>query len=444
MSSASTRGKSSRRHRAGGELRFWAFLGAVMVVWGAAACGPATNAGSGGPATTTTVHGPAAVTQPAATTNGQPAERATPSTTLTGTVAAALPVWVLTGTPPAGPGEQPAVHAIVPVDTSTNRAGTPLVLPPEVVFVAIDRQETRAVLLVDSGGSAGVSLVPFSLTTGEARTPIPLHLSGYAVTSAAFSPDDRVAYLVDALDGDIIPVDVAAGRSYAPIAVGPLAACGDVETQAAPTPDGQGIYVEGPSGLFDVDLTTRRSSPPFSVAASTAPGAYGNLSIGLSPNGRTLYVLQSGTGADTLVPVNTNGDAANVPITVPVGDKPAETTGILSPAWDKLFVPSDTTAYVVTFGSVPEQIESVDLTTGRLQFTVNVSTDKGTAACGDHSPVPVSIAAGGQVAVAASVGGNAVHTLSLPGGIAGPSIPVGSEQTLAVLSGAGWPAFWPD
>ena len=79
--------------------------------------------------------------------------------------------------------------------------------------------------------------------------------------------------------------------------------------------------------------------------------------IALSPDGSTLWELQSGETYDVLVPINTNGETARTAIPVPVPQRtPAPRTPAPSaPVWDRLYLPSNSTAVVIAFGSDREQ-----------------------------------------------------------------------------------------
>jgi hypothetical protein len=355
-------------------------------------------------------------------------------------------VWVLTGTPvTAGP---PRTAALVPVDEPAGRVGTPVALPTTAAgFVAVNRTGTAAYVIDrDSPGR----VVPVQLPSGAAGAPIALPVvasGGSIITSVAFSPDDATAYFVDAGAGQLDPVNLTTGTASAPVPIAPLAACGDVETEAQATPDGQGVYVEGPSGLYDIDLTARHSSPSFDITAHEAAGAYGNMAISLDPSGQHLYVLQPGMQSDTLVAVVTNGDTAVSTSSVPVGPRaqPPSTQGdIQAPAWDKVFVASGSIADVVEYGSVPEQVVRVALPAGTVAGRVTVSPVAGLSGCGDQSPVPLAILPGGATAAAAGPGAADVHAIDLTSGRGGPVASTGGAAVLAVLSGSGWPDSWPN
>ncbi|HVM66274.1 MAG TPA: hypothetical protein VMU14_15505 [Acidimicrobiales bacterium] len=355
-------------------------------------------------------------------------------------------VWALTGTPTtAGP---PRTASLVPVDEPAGHVGTPVALPTTAAgFVAIDRAGTAAYVIDrDSPGR----VVPVHLPTGVTGAAITLPVAtsgGSIITSVAFSADDRTAYFVDAGAGQLDPVDLVAGTAAAPIPIAPLAACGDVETQAVATPDDKGVYVEGPSGLYDVDLTARHSSPSFDIAAHDASGAYGNMAISLDAGGQRLYVLQPGMQSDTLVAVGTNGDAALSTVTVPVGPRaqaPPSQGDLQGPAWDKVFVASSSIADVIEYGSVPEQIVRVALPAGTVVGRATLSPVTGLSACGDQSPVPLAILPDNATAVAAGPGAPDVHGIDLASGGNLATVSTGRLPVLAVLSGSGWPDSWPN
>jgi hypothetical protein len=382
------------------------------------------------------------------TTTAAPAASTVPATSTTG--APAIPptrVWVLTGA--ANPAGLATTDDLVAVDLPSGAVGVPIPLPVDNAdFVAVNRAGTLA-FVINGGGSGGpTQVLTVDLSTGQAGPTISLPGAPEPAgpTSVAFSPDDDTAYFVDAFNGQLDPVNLSTMTAGSPIPVGPLAACGDVETEAAVTPDGQDVYIEGSGGLFDVDLTKNGSSPAFHLAVSGGSGAYGNVAIGLDPSGSTLYGLQPGQQSDALVPVSTNGDNAGTAINVPVGTKPVYTSQAaqVAPSWDKVFAPTDSTVDVVEFGSVPEQIVPVEVPGGTAGTPVVISSTQGQSGCGDQSPVPIAIAPGGQIALVGQPGSPQVHTVTLPGGAGGAAESVGTHAVLAILSGSGWPDSWPD
>jgi len=327
---------------------------------------------------------------------------------------------------------------------ASGRAGpaVPIPDPSSVALVTLNPAGTTA-YVVETPSTGPGRIVPIDLSTGTAGTPIDVAAAGsqFTPTSAAFSPDGRTAYLVDAVGGDLLPVDLSAGTAGPSIPVANLAACGDAVTSVVVTPDGQDAYIEGLGSLYDVDLVHHTASAAFHVTPPA--GSYGDPSISLSPDGRTLYVLQSGESADDLVPVATNGDNAGQAMSIPVGPKPTTFADPNATAsWDKVFVPTDSSALVISFGATPEQIVPVDLATGTAREGIDLSPTKGSSDCGDQAPVAVAITADGTTAVVGEPGTTSVHTLSLTDANRGPATEVGPNGILAVLAAPGWPSSW--
>jgi DNA-binding beta-propeller fold protein YncE len=137
--------------------------------------------------------------------------------------------------------------------------------------------------VVSSSAGSGIvpgQLIPVNLATGRTLTPIPLGAKGY-LGEIAISPDGTMAYVLD-MRGQLVPVDVRTGKVGKPINFGgrPL--------QFVTTPDGKKAYVlEPPYGVAAVDLATRTALGFIKVHYAE--------SFALTPNGKTLYVLGAAT-----------------------------------------------------------------------------------------------------------------------------------------------------
>ena len=81
--------------------------------------------------------------------------------------------------------------------------------------------------VLNSGADSDASVIPISLLTRTAGTPI----SGAGIGSSdiAITPDGTAAYVTSAGDNTVTPVDLAAGRpdSPIPVATGPTDAPGE-------------------------------------------------------------------------------------------------------------------------------------------------------------------------------------------------------------------------
>jgi DNA-binding beta-propeller fold protein YncE len=138
-------------------------------------------------------------------------------------------------------------------------------------------------------------LIPVNLATGTTLKPIPLGVAG-GETGVSISPDGTMVYVLT-VRGQLVPVDVATGKADRPINVG------GVSQELVTTPNGKAAYVlEPPYGVVAVDLANRTA-----LGLIKVHGADG---FALTPNGKTLYVLGTTTGARTTGPVLTAIDTA--------------------------------------------------------------------------------------------------------------------------------------
>ena len=201
-----------------------------------------------------------------------------------------------------------ATHSVSPVDLSVSpvrperRIG--LASGAEPVGIAVTPDGSEA-LVADMGTD---TVTPISTSTDRAGTPI--HLPpGSMPFAIAVTPDDSTAY-VAALAGALYPIDLATGDVGRPIAVA------GAPNGVTITPNGDTAYVTGggyipcanlPQGtgaVTPVDLRDDTPEPSFTLAGTTSGPA-------VTPDGKTLYVLESGpTSEDVSVPVATNQPGA--------------------------------------------------------------------------------------------------------------------------------------
>ncbi|HTX01736.1 MAG TPA: hypothetical protein VMD59_23335 [Acidimicrobiales bacterium] len=374
-----------------------------------------------------------------------------------GTAAPALPLmWAVVTARGSDAGAR-----LVAVDPATGRPGSTIALPGgndrDLIALAPDDEHAYVLVATPKGAQ---SVVPIDLATGRAGTAIALR--GYGVdfltSSMAFSPSGDVAYLADAGQGELVPVDVATGHVDPPIHIGNMAACGDVVSHLAVAPGGRTAYVASLGSFYAVDLADGKTSKPFripeldSVASYKPPlSLFGDPTIGLSPDGSTLWTLESGERADQLIPVATAGDRIGKAISVPVGARPTwpDRGEAPEPSWDGLDVVSATEALVIAYGAKPESIVPVDLATGRAGRPIAVSSYTQGTVCGDIVPLPVAVSAGATLALVGGTTSPSVRVVDLVTGRLGAPVPLaaGRGEIRALLSPTGycdwvWPASW--
>ncbi len=213
---------------------------------------------------------------------------------------------------------------VTPVSTRTGRAGRPVKVPaqPSELAVAPDGKTVWVVSQIDGTNQALGRVTPISTATGRAGKPIRV---GIDPGPLVISPDSRTVYLATAGTNDqtlagnltvisartdrsrrvlsgIAPNDVALGRGgrtlYAATssAVIPIRAAAlrrgrpirlaEYAQQLIISPGGRSAYVLGDTGLV-TRISTRTDRITWQ-ARTTAPEP---AAMGLTPDGRKLYVL---------------------------------------------------------------------------------------------------------------------------------------------------------
>jgi DNA-binding beta-propeller fold protein YncE len=254
-------------------------------------------------------------------------------------------VWV------AADGNGTAPGALVPIDTATNTAGTPLVLSGTTPIELAITPNGATAYVANQVGSGG--LIPVNLATRTRGATISLDghgVSGATPVSVTISPDGKKVYVgVDANGSDyVVPVTTATNTAGTPI--GPINV---FPTSCAISPNGATLYcVDGG------DLT------PGVLPITTKTGAVGSLiglagasfSLAISPTGKLAYAVTNGAGTITPItlPANTTGTPINEPFV----------EGVLP---DEIaFTPQGKTAFV----QVGNEIQKLTVATGALSTPV--------------------------------------------------------------------------
>ncbi len=242
--------------------------------------------------------------------------------------------------------------AITPVDTLTNVAGTPVPFATEKIAITPDGSTAFAV--------GTESVVPISIPSGLVGTPIS---AGEETRDVVISPDGETAYAVNGKSHSLTPISTRTDTAGPPIPVGthPVA--------AAITPDGTTAYVvdESISGsVIPVDLASGIAGTPIPVGKFPS-------SIAITPDGATAYVANSGESSVTPIDTLTN--------------KPGTPIGVGSFPESIAITPDGATAYVANFfsGSVTPINTGTD--TAGMPIAVGESPD-GVAIIPSQSPQP--------------------------------------------------------
>ncbi len=252
--------------------------------------------------------------------------------------------------------------AVTPVDTLTNVAGTPIPFATEKIAITPDGSTAFTV--------GTDSVVPISIPSGLVGTPIS---AGEETRDVVVSPDGETAYAVNGKSHSLTPINTRTDTTGTPIPVGthPVA--------AAITPDGATAYVvdESTSGsVIPVDLASGIAGTPIPVGKF--PSA-----IAITPDGATAYVTNSSDSSVT--PIDTRTDTPGPPIGV--GSFP-EAIAI---------TPDGATAYVANYFS--GSVTPIDTRTDTAGTPIPVGEEPdGVAIIPSQSPQPAfSISGIGKV-----------------------------------------------
>lgn len=212
--------------------------------------------------------------------------------------------------------------AVTPYDLAKGTAGTPIPAGalPRAIAITPDGV-TMYVLTQASAKAPQGEVLPITIATGKAGQPIqvgdnPLHM--------AMSPDGKTILVANGEqesvhDGSVTLIDTATNTAGKPLATGQVSAAG-----FAFAPGGQTAYAVNPNAdtLVPIDLATQTLGKPVMLSASGKPGGLstGPLSVAITPDGKTAYVLTPSLGpqdSSTVTPVDTAAGTAGKPIQVP-------------------------------------------------------------------------------------------------------------------------------
>lgn len=188
---------------------------------------------------------------------------------------------------------------MVPVDTETGTAGTPVPLSGQPFDVAITPDGKTAYV-----AAAPSAVIPVDTATGAAGTPISV---ANAPRRIAISPDGATAWVALTESRQLQPVDLATGTAGEPVVLASR------PRDLAIAPDGAAAYVavlasqveESITGVEKVDLETGTVAERIESIATMDD-------IAITPNGATVYAIMSGT--NQLLVIDTETDTAGPPI----------------------------------------------------------------------------------------------------------------------------------
>lgn len=230
------------------------------------------------------------------------------------------------------------------------------------------------------------NVVPVDVTAGRAEAPIPADLRPEAI---AITPDGRTAYVADAFAATVTPIDLTTGVAGAAI---PIAKDGGISSIAI-SPSGAIAYVavvptaQAYGVVVPIDLATRTLEPGIVVGAVP-------VAIAITPDGSTAYVVDSGDGTITPIALATG----TVYPQLLVGGNPV----------DMAITPDGHAAYVMD-GLDTGAVIPITLSANPVQDVVGSAIS---AVSGEAEAI--AIAPDGSRAVV--VGGTGASLISLPSG----------------------------
>jgi DNA-binding beta-propeller fold protein YncE len=325
---------------------------------------------------------------------------------------------------------------IVPVQTATGTAETPIAIPAAVAYnmaIAPDGKgyvdgETSAVVPVNlvtrtagrpirvRGGAARLAVtpdgrtgyvaeeggvLPIDMADNYAKKPIPT--PALSITGLAVTPDSRMLYMggyVDTISGtnpagsgEIVPVQTATNTALHPIVFS-----GESPVQFLITPDGKTVVTlntspgEVRSTVSQINVATGTVSAPVLIRARGAVSA-----LVLAPDSKFAYVVSSGA----VTPIDLATNTARPAISLPAGS---------GDAYNLVITPDGKRLYVLT----PRKLVPISTVTGKTLTPIRIpGLDYPTAIAvnpngkvlyvgSGHAIVPVSTAtdrAGGAIAL---------------------------------------------
>ncbi len=213
------------------------------------------------------------------------------------------------GPPPTAFVTNSGSNTVTPINTVTNRAGSPIRVGTGPGNILITPNGKTAYI----AGSTGVT--PVSTVTHKAGKLIAIK---YVAASMAITPNGKTLYIASfswsTRNNTVTPVSTATGKVGKPITWQPGSPSSPARLLVAP--NGKTLYIASTLGtVTPVSIATGKAGKPITFE-SGAP--YGTLTMAITPSGKTLYASISGANQvyDTVTPISTATNKAGKPIKV--------------------------------------------------------------------------------------------------------------------------------
>jgi DNA-binding beta-propeller fold protein YncE len=205
---------------------------------------------------------------------------------------------------------------VTPIDTATNTAGPPIHVSEDPFDIAITPDGKTAYVLGRTASKHTRSVVtPINTVTNRPGKPVYLQGIGGA-GYIAITPNGKTAYVSTDRPSTVVPISTATNTAGKPIEFnGPDNPGGG---QIVITPDGRlGFVLAGTDTVHPFDARYNLPGPPIRLKAGcqTTLLASPELSMAVTPDGKTIYVACEGA----VVPVSTAGNVPGKPIHIALG-----------------------------------------------------------------------------------------------------------------------------
>jgi YVTN family beta-propeller protein len=264
-------------------------------------------------------------------------------------------------------------ESIVPVDLSTQTAGSPISVGTDPVAVAVTPSGTTAFAVVAGSNS----VVPIDTASETAGTPIQV---GDSPSAAAVNPDGSTLYVTNSADDTVTPIDISTDEAGTPIDVGadPTA----IAISPDQSPEASMSVTPAPSGsatLFDASESIAPSSQIVSYAWSFGDGDTETTS---TPTTTHIYA-SSGNYTATVTETDAAGTSTAQVFTGQTVSNNGGQQAVDSQSFEVIPCEANSTCS----GTVSDASQSTTLTgTSSTDATLQISIGQQTVSCGYQAP----------------------------------------------------------